>query len=180
MRTAKCPARPNELWRSGRIGTAAERRTSSRPELSLMSRVVRVQTPASKTLTQALQTGMKVALLNSSGVLRFMNGFRKGGLMLANRGFTIVEMLVVLLIIGILIGIMLPQVQSAITRTKEKVTINQVKAIEMALQEYAGKNRRCFPGSAIDIMAPFPYYSLGDGNFVQDGNNLNGPPKLPS
>ena len=100
--------------------------------------------------------------------------------MLANRGFTLVEMLVVLLIIGILIGIMLPQVQSAITRTKEKVTINQVKAIEMALQEYAGKNRRCFPGSAIDIMAPFPYYSLGDGNFVQDGNNLNGPPKLPS
>jgi type II secretory pathway pseudopilin PulG len=89
-------------------------------------------------------------------------------------------MLVVLLIIGILIGIMAPQVQNAIVRAKETATVAQAKAIEMAIRDYSAKNNGNFPGSAIDIMAPFPYYGLGDSTFVSGGNNNNAPPNLPA
>lgn len=94
-------------------------------------------------------------------------------------GFSLVEMLVVVGIIAILITIMVPQVQGAITKAKEQATIQKIASLEAALGNYAANHNGHYPGSAVDIMAPYPNYGLGDPDFVA-GSSPASPPNNPS
>ena len=55
-------------------------------------------------------------------------------------GFTLIELLIVVTIIGIIAAIAIPQLQSALDRTKQKSTMADMRAIGQALEMYATDN----------------------------------------
>jgi prepilin-type N-terminal cleavage/methylation domain-containing protein len=77
-------------------------------------------------------------------------------------GFTLVEMLVVVGIIAILVTIMVPMVKGARTKALEAVVQANCASIEAALSTYAAANGGNYPGVALDVMAPYPDFALGD------------------
>ena len=77
-------------------------------------------------------------------------------------GFTLVELLVVIGIIGILITVLVPVVQGARVRAKELAVKTNCANIQAALANYAQSNNGSYPGVALDVMAPFSDHALGD------------------
>lgn len=89
--------------------------------------------------------------------------------MKVRNGFTLVEMLVVIGIIGILIVALVPMVRNAQVRAKEAAVKTQCASIEAALATYAQNHDGNYPGVAIDVMAPFADHALGDPDIYASG-----------
>lgn len=77
-------------------------------------------------------------------------------------GFTLVEMLVVVGIIAILITIMVPMVKGARIKALDAVVQANCASIEASLSNYAATHSGSYPGVAIDVMAPYSDFALGD------------------
>jgi prepilin-type N-terminal cleavage/methylation domain-containing protein len=92
------------------------------------------------------------------------------------QGFTLVEMLVVIGIIGILIVALVPTVRGVQTRAKEAAVRTNCANIETGLANYAQNHGGNYPGVALDIMAPFADHALGDPSFYSVASSNDCPP----
>lgn len=66
------------------------------------------------------------------------------------RGFTLVELLVVMAIIGILVGLLLPAVQSVRETARNTHCINNIRQLGLAVQSYHSSKRQIPPSRAAD------------------------------
>lgn len=57
-----------------------------------------------------------------------------------NKGFTLIELVVVMCIIGILASVLIPQISGYITEAKKLKVLDQSRAVVMAVESYNLKN----------------------------------------
>jgi general secretion pathway protein G len=76
---------------------------------------------------------------------------RSGRAKLLRRGFTLIEMMIVMAIIVILIAIAVPFYQKAIIRAKESVLHNNLMAMRNAIDEYSFDKQKA-PASLQDLV----------------------------
>jgi prepilin-type N-terminal cleavage/methylation domain-containing protein len=62
------------------------------------------------------------------------------------KGFTLIELMIVVAIIGILAAIAIPKFADLISKSKEGATKGSLSSIRSALQIYYGDNEGAFPG----------------------------------
>jgi prepilin-type N-terminal cleavage/methylation domain-containing protein len=74
-------------------------------------------------------------------------------------GFTLVELLIVIAIIGALVGLLLPAINAARESARQATCTNNQKNIAVAMQNYATTGKGEFPGWAGDM-------KLGDGQTI--------------
>jgi general secretion pathway protein G len=79
------------------------------------------------------------------------SGSGRSRLITARRGFTLIEMMIVMAIIVILIAVAVPFYQKAIIRAKESVLHNNLMAMRNAIDEYAFDKQKA-PQSLQDLV----------------------------
>ena len=81
--------------------------------------------------------------------------------MLKGKGFTLVELLVVIVIIGILVALILPNTLRAIRQANTKECASNIRSIDTAVQMYYTEERE-WPDT-MDLLEPFFPDEDGDG-----------------
>ena len=66
------------------------------------------------------------------------------------RGFTLVELLVAIGIIGVLVGILLPAVQQVRESARRTQCLNNLRQLGLAVQNYEGSRKQIPPSRAAD------------------------------
>lgn len=82
--------------------------------------------------------------------------------MFKGKGFTLVELLVVLVIIGVLVALILPNTLRAIRQANTKECASNLRSIDTAIQMYYTENR-AWPAAIVGSLEPYFPDEDGDG-----------------
>jgi prepilin-type N-terminal cleavage/methylation domain-containing protein len=74
---------------------------------------------------------------------------RGGKIMKLQKGFTLVELLVVITVIGILVALAVPNMQRIRTKAKEAKVMNGIHVIQTSLETFASNHDGLYPGVAV-------------------------------
>jgi len=83
----------------------------------------------------------------------------------AQEGFTLIELMIVVAIIGILAAVAIPKFAQMIERAKEGATKSNLGAIRSAVSIYYGKNEGQYPAS---IASNSAFVGTADSNYMQE------------
>lgn len=81
------------------------------------------------------------------------------------KGFTLVELLVVLVIIGILLALIIPNALRAVRQANTRNCASNIRTIDTAVQMFYTENQRTWPGAIADLE---PYLPDDDGDGTGD------------
>lgn len=81
------------------------------------------------------------------------------------KGFTLIELMIVVAIIGILAAVAIPKFAQMIERAKEGATKSNLGAIRSAVSIYYGKNEGAYPASIASTAA---FIGTADSNYMQE------------
>lgn len=87
------------------------------------------------------------------------------------QGFTLVELLIVVIILGILAAVVIPQFNTAASESKEAALASNLATIRQAVEMYKVQHGDLFPGSTITTQLT----TKTDGNGLTTGTLLYGP-----
>lgn len=99
---------------------------------------------------------------------------------LNNKGFTLVELLAVLVILVAIMGIAIPSISSSLERTKDKQNEARIKIIESAMEQYVTDHKNAVynkigaEDSCYIKVSDLSSYLTSDEMDDADGENLSG------
>ena len=93
---------------------------------------------------------------------------------LAPRAFTLIELLVVIAVIGVLVSLLLPAVQTAREAARRTACLNNLKQLGVALQNYHSQHNRLPPGNEghRDPSKPFTPFVVYILPHLEEGNRF--------
>jgi prepilin-type N-terminal cleavage/methylation domain-containing protein len=91
----------------------------------------------------------------------------------AQSGFTLIELMIVVVIIGILAAIAIPNFSSLQSRAKEGSTKANMHAIQLAAEDYSVQHDGFYAVAASDVLALMPTYGGGITNPFDKSQGVN-------
>lgn len=83
-------------------------------------------------------------------------------LLKSNAGFTVIELIIVIVILGILAGLGVPALMSSVQNSRVKTTIANAQMISRAVNQYYAENNNIYPTSAqLDTRLNKPTSAMG-------------------
>jgi general secretion pathway protein G len=96
-----------------------------------------------------------------------------------NRGFSLVELMIVVAVLGILAAIVVPQFQSHSVRAREAVAKDSLRLLRSAIELYSGRHGDIPPGYEDDDPLSSPSASAFLAQLIADGRYLSEMPENP-